>query len=363
VTSYAASGVDYEVLDRAKRAALDAARSTAGYPSARGASIVGGSFGEPATVFRVGGLWLGSVLECLGTKSMLAAAYERATGIDCYEAIGYDTVAAIANDLVCVGALPLVLHAYFATGSASFYSGTRATSLVEGFRKGCEDAGAAWGGGESPTLAGLIDPDSVDLAGSAVGVVRAGFEPWLGQELGAGDEIVLLSSTGLHANGASLARSLLASLGGGIETALSSGATLGEALLAPSRLYVAAVEAIQEAELRVHYASHITGHGLRKLMRADRELRYVVDELPVVPEVLAFLVDTAGLSEREAYATFNMGAGFALVVGAGDGDKAAHAARSSGVEAIVAGRVEQGARSVVLAPLEITYLEEELELR
>ena len=107
--------------------------------------------------------------------------------------VAYDTVAAIVNDLCCAGALPLVVNAYFATGSSDWYrEPERARALLEGWRKGCADAGCAWGGGESPTLPGLVAEGDIELAGAAVGAVPAGTAPILGQELRAGDEILLI---------------------------------------------------------------------------------------------------------------------------------------------------------------------------
>ncbi len=311
--SYEATGVDYGVLDAAKRRALAAAATTAGLAVPRGAVLLEASLGEPATVFEIGGVTLAFVLECLGTKSMIARAYEDATGVDRFHAIGYDTVAAIVNDLCCVGALPLVINAYVATGSPTWYSGSRHASLLAGWLLACREAGAAWGGGESPTLPGLVEPDQVDLAGSAIGRVPEASAPWLGTDLSPGDEIVLVAASGLHANGASLARLLAAELPDGWTTTLPSGRQYGDAVLDPSALYAGLVGRLRGLGVEVRYASHITGHGLRKVMRADRELTYRVERLPEVPEVLAFVVANRGLAPREAYATFNMGAGFALV--------------------------------------------------
>lgn len=361
--SYHETGVDYDVLDAAKRRALAAAASTAGLPAGRGGALVEASLGEPATVLEVGGVTLGFVLECLGTKSMIARAYEDETGVDRFDATGYDSVAAIVNDLCCVGALPLVVNAYVATGSVEWYTGTRHASLVAGWLRACQDAKAAWGGGESPTLSGLVDPAQVDLAGSAVGRVPEGRAPWLGAELAPGDEIVLVASTGLHANGASLARRVAAELPGGWRTPLPSGRHFGAGVLDPSAIYVGLVEQLWAASVPVHYASHITGHGLRKVMRANRELTYRLERLPPVPEVLEFLVEHADLGAGEAFGTFNMGAGFAVFTAPGAGHEAVEAARSAGQLALVAGRVEEGPRRVILEPVGVTYDTEDLELR
>lgn len=361
--AYERAGVDYATLDAAKRAALAAALSTTPYGAARGARLDDASRGEPAVVIELAGLTLGFVLECLGTKSAIARDFEQLTGLDHFDAIGYDTVAAVVNDCCCVGALPFVVNAYFATGSADWYAGSRHASLVAGWKRACEDAGASWGGGESPTLSGLVAPEGIDLAGSAVGKVPDGVAPLLGGALVPGDEIVLVASSGLHANGASLARDVAARLPAGLATLLPSGRSYGAALLDESVIYVALVEAALAAGVPLHYASHITGHGLRKLMRADRRFTYRIDRLPEVPEVLEFTAQAAGLSQRDAYATLNMGAGFAFYSAAGSGERLVELASGFGYRAILAGLVEAGERRVVLEPVGVEYVGAELELR
>src|SRR5262249_36634009 len=152
---------------------------------------------------------LAFVLEGLGTKSIIARHVHQQLGQNRFADVAYDTVAAIVNDLCCVGALPLVVNAYFATGSSDWYADAdRQGALIDGWKRACQDAGATWGGGESPTLPEMVSADDIELAGSAVGVVPTGHSPILGSGLQAGDEIVFVTSSGLHANGASLARML-----------------------------------------------------------------------------------------------------------------------------------------------------------
>jgi phosphoribosylformylglycinamidine cyclo-ligase len=363
VDRYAQAGVDYKTLDEAKRIAQHAASATSHIALRRGTEITDASRGEPAIVLHVGGQSLGFVLECLGTKSLIARDYEELSGIDRFDAIGYDTVAAIVNDCCCVGALPFVVNAYFATGSASFYEGTRSASLINGFSRGCADAGAAWGGGESPTLSGLVAADAIDLAGAAIGIVPNGCEPILGDSIAPGDEVVLVASSGLHANGASLVRALVGDLPDGLLTTLPSGRVLADAVLDESLIYVPLVERLLEQRLPLHYASHITGHGLRKLMRARAKVTYRIDALLPVPEVLSFLAAIANMTPKESYGTFNMGCGYALIVGSGAGNAAVELAGGLGLRSLVAGAVESGPRRVLLEPLGVSFEGEELELR
>jgi phosphoribosylformylglycinamidine cyclo-ligase len=361
--SYRAAGVDYETLDAGKRLAIAGALSTSPLLMARGGQALDASRGEPAFVFELDDRAFAFVVEGLGTKSMIARQVLVEQGISRFGDVAYDTVAAICNDLCCVGALPLVVNAYFATGSSEWYlQGERGTALIEGWRKACVDAGCTWGGGESPSLPGLLDEREIELAGAAVGVVPAGRSAILGNDLAAGDEIVLVTSSGLHANGASLARLVAGRLSGGYATALPGGVTFGEALLEPSLMYVGLVAALLEEDVGLSYISHITGHGLLKLMRPPRPLTYRIERLPEVPAVLSFLVEQAELDAHAAYSTFNMGSGYALYCAPGAGAAIVAIAQRLGLSALVAGRVEAGPRQVILEPVGVRFAGEELEL-
>lgn len=363
-SSYRDAGVDYDALDAGKRLAVASALATSPLLSARGGRALDASRGEPAFVFEHGGQTLAFVIEGLGTKSVIARHVQEQIGVDRFADVAYDTVAAILNDLCCVGALPLVVAAYFATGASEWYAREgRSASLLSGWRRACEDAGCAWGGGESPSLPGLLGEQDIELAGSAVGAVPGGRSPILGEHLKPGDEIVLVASSGLHANGASLARLLAGRLPDGYATRLPSGATLGEALLAPSVLYVPLIEVLLRQALPISYISHITGHGLLKLMRPPAPLTYRIGALPPVPEVLSFLAERSGMDAAAAYSTFNMGAGLALYCSAGTGERAVSLAQELGLQAVLAGAVEEGPRQVILEPVGVRYGSERLDLR
>ena len=370
--SYRAAGVDYDALDAGKRLAIAKALSTSPLLAARGGRALDASRGEPAFVFEFGGQTLAFVIEGLGTKSVIARHVLEQQGVDRFADVAYDTVAAILNDLCCVGALPLVVNAYFATGASEWYRHEeRAASLLEGWRRACADAGCVWGGGESPSLPGMLAGQEIELAGAAVGAVPAGRAAILGERLAPGDEIVLVASSGLHANGASLARLVAGKLRDGYATELpgdttppsdSQPHTLGEALLTPTIMYAPLVAALLEQELEPSYLSHVTGHGLLKLMRPTRELSYRIERLPAVPPVLGFLVEHAGMDARAAYATFNMGVGYAVYCAPGMGARVVELALDMGFDATLAGHVEEGPRQVLLEPVGIHYSGDKLEL-
>jgi phosphoribosylformylglycinamidine cyclo-ligase len=363
VSEYGKLGIDYDVLDESKRSAISFAQSTSHLLEGHGGRVVEASRGASAFVIELGGQQLAFVVEGLGTKSIISRHWLEASGEDRFADIGIDAVGAIVNDVVSVGALPLVINAYFATGRSDWHAGASGlASLLEGWRRGCELSQAAWGGGESPALPGLVSPDDIELAGSAIGLIPAEWGPILGDELRDGDAIVLVESSGLHANGASLARSVAAALPDGLLTEMPSGRRFGDALLDPSVIYVPLVAELRRRAIRPSYLSHITGHGMRKLMRAPGDFSYVIDALPPVPEVLSFLSEQAGIDGREAYGTFNMGAGFAVYVAPEHAPQVVEAAAACGMRAAISGRVEAGERSVEIASLGFTYRGDELDL-
>lgn len=358
---YKEAGIDYGVLDAAKRLALSQAIATSPQLEVHGGRAHDESRGQSAFVFDFGGLTLALVVEGLGTKAMLARQYLDATGEDRFGAMAYDTVAAIVNDLCSVGAVPLVVNAYFSTGDAAWLEGgAQFESLVEGWRRACEDAGATWGGGESPALPGLVSDRDVELAGSAVGVVPR--TPLLGDALEPGDEIVLVASSGLHANGASLARMLVDRHPHGAGARLPDGTSFVEAVLTPSVLYAGLVARLIDSDVPLSYFSHITGHGFLKVMRPLRPLTYRLHSLPPVPPVLAFMAGELDMDARSAYTTLNMGAGWAVYSRPGTGERVVEIAREAGHEAIVAGTVEEGPRRVVLEPIGVTLEGDEMVL-
>lgn len=361
--SYQAAGVDYDALDAGKRLAMAKALSTSSLLEARGGRALDASRGEPAFVFELEGKSFAFVVEGLGTKSIIARHVLESQGVNRFADVAYDTVAAILNDLCCVGALPLVVNAYFATGASEWYLELdRAAALLEGWRQACADAGCVWGGGESPSLPGMLAEQDIELAGAAVGTIPSGRAALLGEQLDAGDEIVLVASSGLHANGASLARLVAGRLKDGYATELPEGGTLGTALLEPSVMYVGLVAALLEANVALTYISHVTGHGLLKLMRPTKALTYRIERLPPVPPVLAFLADQAEMDVQAAYSTFNMGTGYALYCAAGCGEQIVAIAEGLGLGAMLAGRVETGPRQVILEPVGVQFDSSRLEL-
>jgi phosphoribosylformylglycinamidine cyclo-ligase len=361
---YAAAGVDYGTLDAAKILAQKAARATAVNLVAHGAAEIAASRGESAYLFEVGGMLIASITECLGTKTLVADAVRSFSGRSHYDTIAQDTIAMAVNDLITVGATPLSSHAYWSAGSSEWFADReRMQDLVRGWQGACDVCGMAWGGGETPALGGVVEASRIDLAASCVGIVKGRDRLMLGERLAAGDAIVLLAASGIHANGVSLARKLAERLPDGYRAQLADGRAFGEALLDPTVLYAPITERLFAAGVRPHYAVNVTGHGWRKLMRHPAELRYVIRRVPPVPPVLDFLRAQGGMSARDAYGTFNMGAGFALFVARGDVGPTLDVAEGAGLAAWHAGDVEAGTKSLFIEPLGLEYAAGDLHLR
>ncbi|MDP1648065.1 MAG: AIR synthase-related protein [Rubrivivax sp.] len=362
--SYAQSGVQYDLIDPLKVAAQRAAAATGAHLAPHGFAEVEASRGESAYVVDVGPFFVASIVECLGSKTLVADEMQRLTGRSWYADIAQDTIAMAVNDLITVGATPLVVQAYWAAGGSEWFSDAdRAAALVAGWKRACDACGVAWGGGETPALAGIVEAGRIDLAASCTGLVNPKERLSLGERLGPGDTIVLLASSGIHANGLSLARKLAERLPQGYLTEVAPGLGYGEALLAPTLLYSPVTEALWAAGIHVHYAANITGHGWRKLLRHPKALTYRINGVPPVPPVLRFIQQQARLDDAQAYGTLNMGAGFALFVPAADAERTVAVAQRCGVAAWVAGQVEAGEKRLLIEPLGVEFSGDALQLR
>lgn len=355
--NYTASGVDYDLLDLFKRECQRAAATTAGALARHGLAEPAAVRGESAYLIELADSYLAHVEEGLGTKNLVADAMFALTGRSHYHAIGIDIVATIVNDVVTSGALPISVAMHAAVGDAEWFKAPeRRRDLAAGFAAGCVRAGAAWGGGETPALKGIVEPGTAVLAGSALGRI-APKSLRIAGDVRDGDAIVLVASSGVHANGVTLCRRLAERLPQGYLTPIGDGRSYGEAILAPTTIYVPLIAACQAAGVALHYAVNITGHGWRKLMRADVPLVYRIDDVGERGALFRFMQAAGPIDDREAYATFNMGAGFAVMVDPGDVARVLALAGSVGLTAWRGGTARRdGARKAVeLEPLGITY--------
>ena len=361
--SYQSAGVNYTSLDAVKRFAQSEGLKTKTHlpPSFKEVSA---SRGESAYVLETSDSYLAFVQEGLGTKNLVADEMRKITSKTYYEAIAQDTVAMIINDLITVGARPISLMAYWAVGESIWFEDKkRSEDLVRGWKKACERAGVVWGGGETPALKNIVMPETIDLAGSAFGIIKPKNRLVTGGQLGHGDVIILLESSGIHANGLTLVRTISDQLSKSYATKLSNGNTFGEEILKPTSIYSTLVNEILDSHIPIHYMANITGHGWRKLMRAEQSFRYVIDNVPPISPLFQFIQQQAGLPDFEMYATFNMGAGFALYVHPKDAQKVISLAKKQNIKAWIGGSVEKGEKQVIIKPLGITYTSKDLNIR
>lgn len=362
--NYASSGVNYDVIDPIKRLAQTRARKTSGNLEKFGMKEVAGSRGETAFVWEEEDCFKAFVIEGLGTKNLIADKLRKLTGKTYYDQLAQDTIAMIVNDLIVVGAQPLAVNAYFATGSSDWFEDKeRAKDLIEGWTKACNMAGATWGGGETPTLSGIINSNTADLAGSAIGIIKPKQRLTLGDKLQAGDVILLIESSGIHSNGLTLARNIEKDLPEGYANKLPDGKSFGETLLIPTHIYVNLVNDLFEEGVDIHYMVNITGHGWRKLMRANIEFSYVLNEVPTPQPIFDFIQKESGNNDEEMYGTFNMGAGFAIMLPADQVQKAQNMATKNNFNSWKAGVIQEGERQVIIKPKKIIFKGKSLNLR
>lgn len=362
--TYAGTGVDYDAMDPFKRAAQRAGRETAGNI----ARLNGGEFkeleasrGESAYLIEAAKSYFAHVEEGLGTKNLVADAMYKLTGKSYYDHIAQCTVAMIVNDMITLGALPLSVAMHLAVGISSWFDDqARCQDLVNGWKHACNLARCVWGGGETPTLKGVVMPEAVVLSGSAMGLVKPKERLIKAENIRHGDVIIIIESSGIHANGLTLAREIAEKLPEGYLTKIPDGRTYGETLLDPTRIYVPVVEDCLDAGVRIHYAVNVTGHGWRKLMRATQPFTYVIDELPKQLPIFDFIQKHGPVTDREAYGNLNMGAGFVLYVSQEDVKKVFGVLESyegsNRFGAVYAGHVESSdVKKVVIKPKGLEY--------
>lgn len=366
--TYSGAGVNYKDLDPFKVLAQRAASKTARHLERFGFREVPESRGESVYLIETPDCFLAHVEEGLGTKNLVAdTIYSRDPNRSYYEALAQDTVAMIVNDMATAGATPLSVAMHLALGDDDWIKNQlRTEELVLGWAKACSLARCAWGGGETPMLKGIVTPGTVVLNGSALGIIKPK-ERRIRGNVRDGDVIVLLKSSGIHANGLSLARRIARDLPEGYDARVDelSAATYGEVLLAPTIIYVPVIEDCLNEGVEIHYAVNITGHGWRKLMRLDEPFVYVIERIPMPQPVFTFMQRAGPVDDKEAYATFNMGAGLALYVPETEIGKITRIASKHNIFAFMAGHIEKrgGEKKVVIEPKGITYEESSLGFR
>jgi phosphoribosylformylglycinamidine cyclo-ligase len=363
--SYEQAGVNYDLIDPLKVAAQRAAAATGANLASHGFSEVLASRGESAYVVDVGPFYLASIVECLGTKTLVADEMRQLTGKSYYDGIAQDTIAMAsqrpdhrgrdaAGGAGLLGRWRLRLVRRRAARRRWWRAGSAPAKCAMwlGRRR---DAGAGGHRGRWARRPGRVLHRPHQSENAAVG----------GRQAGRRATPSCCSPPAASTPTASrLARKLAERLPKGYLTDMPAMATTyGEALLAPTVLYSPVTEALYKAGIFPHYCANVTGHGWRKLLRHPKTLTYRIHRPAREDAGAGFIQQQCGQDDREAYGTLNMGAGFALYVAAGEGQRVVEIAQGLGIAALVAGGVEDGPKQVVIEPVNVVYGADELQLR
>lgn len=278
----------------------------------------------------------------VGTKLKLAFLMDK------HNTVGIDCVAMCVNDIACAGGEPLFFLDYIACGK-NFPE--KIAEIVGGVADGCKQAGAALIGGETAEMPGFYPEDEYDLAGFAVGVVD---EKNLitGKDLKAGDVLIGMASSGVHSNGFSLVRKVFEMTKESLDTYYDElGGTLGETLIAPTKIYVKALKSVKDSGVTIKACSHVTGGGFYEnipRMLPDGVRAVIKKDSYEVPAIFKLLAEKGGIEEEMMYNTYNMGIGMVLAVDPSNADTAMKAVREAGEIPYVIGYTEAGEKGVTL---------------
>ena len=278
----------------------------------------------------------------VGTKLKLAFIMDK------HDTVGIDCVAMCVNDIACAGGEPLFFLDYIACGKN--YP-EKIAEIVKGVATGCEMSNAALIGGETAEMPGFYPEDEYDLAGFAVGIVDEK-DLITGKELKAGDVLVGMASSGVHSNGFSLVRKVFEMTKESLDTYYEElGKTLGEALIAPTKIYVKALRSVKETGVRVKACSHITGGGFYEnvpRMLKDGVCAVIEKDSYPIPPIFTLMAKTGNIDEKMMYNTYNMGIGMIMAVDAADVEKTMEAVKAAGETPYIIGRIEDGEKGVKL---------------
>lgn len=361
--AYAQAGVDYSVLEPFKMAMIEAGKRTLAFPNKRDVYINADVLHSHGAVFEYRGseqhLWV-KTQEGLGNKNWIAEWMYQKTGNSYYDAIGIDTALMAVNDCIAQGAMPVVFTDHVDAGDSEWFADEkRSRDLAEGFYTICKEVWMALPAGESAPLKYLIQAtppvrSAPSLSGSVTGIVAPASRLITGAMLAAGDHIIAVASSGIHANGISLVIQKALELRDQFLTKLPNGRTLGEEALIPTRSYVALVETLLENTISIHALLPGTGDGVGKLAYDKRPFTYRVHSWLEVPPLMRYFRDVLGVELMDCLKTFNWGAGYYVFVAPEDVSRVIQLGQQAGYTLADVGIVEAGERHVVFEPEKIT---------
>ncbi|MSQ40224.1 MAG: phosphoribosylformylglycinamidine cyclo-ligase [Dehalococcoidia bacterium] len=344
--TYVQAGVDAASKEEGLQKLLSWVGRTSAFRKGIGAPVL--DIGHFANVLDIGhGLGLAISTDNVGTKVLIAQMVGK------YDTLGVDCVAVNVNDVLCVGAEPIALVDYIAVAQIH---ATVLEEMGKGMYLGAQEAGIAIVGGEVAQVPDLVKGPkpgyAFDLSATCVGIVPLG-QVVVGRDIREGDRVIGLASSGIHCNGLSLARkALLEGSTFKVDTYVPElGKTVGEELLAPTRIYVAVVMEMLRAGLRIKALAHISGGGLTNLSRVEAPVGFVLQKLPEPPAIFSLIQRTGQVSDAEMYTVFNMGIGFCVVVDPTDAASVLEIATRHGIRAYQLGyAVADPAKKVLLKP-------------
>lgn len=346
-SEYAKSGVDYSVMEPFKMAMIEAGKKTLRFPEKRGVYVVKDAIHAHGAVYEYRGseknpIWC-KTQEDLGTKNWIAEWMYQRTGKSYYDAIAQDVALIVVNDVIAQGAMPVIFTDQVEAGDASWYGDKkRAQDFADGFVKVCKEVGMALPAGESATLKYIIKPEAPSLSGSVTGIIAPRSRLITGKKLRAGDHIIGVTSSGLHANGVSLV------IKKGLEMKDEKKRMwLFEQALTPMRSYVKLIEKLLDEEVDIHCLLPGTGDGVGKLAFDKRPFTYRINAWPEVPEFFRYFNEELGVSLNDCLKTFNWGVGYYVFVAAKDAQRVLDLGKKVGYDLMDLGVVESGKRETI----------------
>jgi phosphoribosylformylglycinamidine cyclo-ligase len=367
--------VNYDALDRAKIAFIEASRKTLGFAEKFG-FVPDSRLGGSANVFalnlnsflRSGAdkLYITLLPEGLGTADDARPDDLSAQELkQFWRNIGLKTMGCLTNDASSSGMQTILISLYLPSSNPeSVFDEPFLEGFLDGFVSGCKTVGCVWISGETPQLKGKIHENKLDIAGALFGMMPPNMLPVDGTRLSAGNKIIFIGSSGPHENGFTTLRKLSQDLPQGYRTKLPNGQEFWQAINEPSVLYTPLIQRVLAAGVPVSSIENVTGHGWLKLMRSKKPLRYLIRELLPVPPIFQFIEEVTGTTRHDMLKIFNYGVGCAIYV---DGDDAAREtvqiARSLKLNAIVAGEVlVSDRREVVVEPISVSLSDDSFAL-
>ena len=353
-SEYAKSGVDYSLMEPFKMAMIEAGKKTLRFPEKRGVYVVKDAIHAHGAVYEYKGkeknpIWC-KTQEDLGTKNWIAEwMYANAPADPVagkrtyYDVIAQDVALIVVNDVIAQGAMPVIFTDQVEAGDPGWYADKkRAQDFADGFVKVCKEVGMALPAGESATLKYIIKPEAPSLSGSVTGIIAPRSRLITGKKLRAGDHIIGVTSSGLHANGVSLV------IKKGLEMKdITKRMWLWEKALTPMRSYVKLIEKLLNEEIDIHCLLPGTGDGVGKLAFDKRPFTYRIHDWPRVPDFFEYFKEELGVSLMDCLKTFNWGIGYYIFVSPKEVNRVLDLGKKTGYDLMDLGVVESGKRQTI----------------